>query len=287
MEYNIYAVNSIIFVCIVLSLARHASPYPLLRYGLAPERILEKRQYYRLWSAPWIHDHWTQLLLNSMMLLCLGYATKIPLDTPNFLFVYLISAVGGNLLALYVSRDDQSGQSHAVGAAGGISGLLMVSLTLSPPLLLSVPSLAIALPLWPLAVAFLAVSLFALKTDHGTVRHDAHLGGAIVGLLLSPVVAPDTLQTTLWLAAALLLPSVVLFYALVKAPSVVPPSASTPDDGSLITQGWNETGALRKEHTFMTLEDEMNVLLDRINQSGYQGLSDRERERLRVIAAAE
>ncbi len=289
MEYNVYAINSIIFVCVVFTIGKRTLPSFLFRYGLAVDGILEKSQYYRLWSALWIHDHWMHLLLNILVLLGLGYATEGPLDTPNFLFIFLVSAVGGNLLALYISRDDQSGQSHAVGAAGGISGVLMASLTLSPLLTLSVSSLPVILPLWPLAVAFLAISIFAMKTDHGTTNHDAHLGGAIVGLLLSPVVAPDSLQTTLWLAAALLLPSVVLFYALVKAPmrspKVMPANASALIDHTLVTQQWVGGASISQDECdYITLEDEIDSLLDRITQSGYHGLSDHERERLRAIA---
>ena len=287
MEYNVYAVNSIIFVCVTLALCKSTMPSSLARYGLAVDKILEKNQYYRLWSALWIHSHWTHLLLNTLMLLGLG-AIDGPLDTPNFLFVFLVSAVGGNVLALYISRNDQSGQSHAIGATGGISGVLMASLTLSPSLTLSVSSLAVLLPLWPLAVTFLAVSVFAVKPDHGTTNHDAHLGGAIVGLLLSPVMAPDPLQTTLWLAMIFLLPTVVLFYILVKAPEVVPVGASALADHSVVNQKWIGGASISPdERDFVTLEDEMNSLLDRITQIGYHSLSDHERERLRVIATKE
>lgn len=269
-------------------LGRSLLPSILSSYGLKVDSILEKNQYYRLWSALWIHDHWSHLLLNTLMLLCLGCVTEAPLDTPDFLFIFLVSAVGGNLLALYVSRDDQSGWSHAIGAAGGISGVLMASLTLSPSLTLSVSPLEISLPLWPLAVAFLTVSVFALKPYRGTTNHDAHLGGAIVGLLLSPVVAPDSLQTTLWLAAALLLPTVVLFYALVKAPEIVPANASALADKPLATQVLGSSLSISQDEcNVVSLEDEMNALLDRITQSGYHNLSDHERERLRVIATKE
>ena len=287
MEYNVYAVNSIIFVCVTLALCKSTMPSFLARYGLAVDGILEKNQYYRLWSALWIHSHWTHLLLNTLMLLGLS-AIDTPLDTPNFLFVFLASAVGGNVLALYISRNDQSGQSHAIGATGGISGVLMASLTLSPSLTLSISSLAVLLPLWPLAVTFLAVSVFAVKPDHGTTNHDAHLGGAIVGLLLSPVMAPDPLQTTLWLAMIFLLPTVVLFYVLVKAPEAVPISASALVDHSVVNQKWMGGASISPdERDFVTLEDEMNSLLDRITKNGYHGLSDHERERLQAIATKE
>jgi membrane associated rhomboid family serine protease len=288
MEYNVYAANSIVFIWVVSSLGKRIFPSFIAHYGLSVDGILEKNQYYRLWSTLWIHSHWSPLLLNTLMLLGLGYATNSPLDTPNFLFVFLMSAVGGNMLALYVSRDDRSGQSHAIGATGGISGVLMANLTLSPSLTLNVSSLAISLPLWPLAVAFLAVSVFAAKPDHGTTNHDAHLGGAIAGLLLSPIVAPDPLQTTLWLAMIFLLPTVVLFYILVKAPEVIPVSASALADHSVVTQKWvSEANISPDERDFVTSEDEMNSLLDRITQSGYHSLSDQERERLQAIATKE
>lgn len=285
MEYNIYAVNSIIFVCTTLGLGKKFMPSLLSSYGLVVDKILENNQYYRLWSALWIHNHWTHLLLNVLMLLCLGYATEGPLDTPSFLFVFLVSAVGGNALALYVSRDDQSGQPHAVGAAGGISGVLMASLTLSPSLTLNISSLAFSLPLWPLAVAFLAVSVFALRPHRGTTNHNAHLGGAILGLLFSPIVAPESLQTTLWLAAVLLLPTVVLFYALVKAPDVIPTGSFALADQPRAIRNWRSVS--QDEHNLVSLEDELDTLLDRITQNGYHNLSDQERERLHVISTKE
>ncbi len=285
MEYNIYAANSIIFVCLSFALGKAFFPSALSRHGLAVDKVLNQNQYRRLWSAPWIHNHWSHLLLNTLMLLGLGCATKSPLDTPNFLFVFLLSAVGGNLLALYISRNDQSGQCYAVGAAGGISGVLMASLTLSPSLTLSIPSLSFPLPLWPLAIAFIAVSVFALKPYRGTTNHDAHLGGAILGLLFSPIVAPESLQTTLWLAAVLLLPTVVLFYALVRAPEGVPAGSFALADASLAAQKWGSGGSIpQDEGNFISLEDELNSLLDRITQGGYHNLSDLERERLRAIA---
>ena len=253
------------------------------RYGLVVDNIFRGNQYYRLWSASWLHAHWTHWLLNAAMLLCLVYGTTSPLSGANFLFIYLVSCVGGNILALHVARGDHSGQPHAVGAAGGISGVLLASLTLSPSLIFTVPQLAVSLPLWPLAVIFLTVSVFTLKPNHSTLIHDAHLGGALVGLLLSPIVASEPLQTTLWLAIAILLPTVVLCYTLVKAPEV----ASSKSNGLLndLDTSWEEaTNNALDKVGYESLEEEMDALLDRIGQNGLRSLTVYEQKRLQTIA---
>lgn len=264
-------------------------PSVLQHHGLASSSVLEGNQYHRLWGASWLHTHWTHCVLNVFMLFCLGYGTQCPLSTAGFLFIYLVSSVGGNVLALYVGRDDQSSQPHAVGAASGISGVLLASLTLSPSLTLTISRLAFSLPLWPLAIVFLAVSVFALKPRHSTMIHDAHLGGALTGLILSPVVAPEPLQTTLWLAIGISLPTVVLFYTLVKAPEIISmkPSLLLVDHATSCETQETRTGISPSGIGYETLEDEMNALLDRIAQHGYQSLNDYERERLQRIANVE
>lgn len=282
-----YAVNSIILVCLIGALAQHFSSAFGARFGLSVDGVLRENQYYRLWSTLWVHDRRTDLLLNILALLCLGYATQNPLGTTAFLFVFLTSAVGGNILALYVSRDDQSGRHHATGTAGGVGGVLMASLTIVPSLTVSIPWAAVSLPLWPLAVVFIAVSVFALEPDRGTTNHDAHLGGTIIGLLFSPLMAPESLQTTLWLAMVLLLPTVLLFYGIVKTPEVIAvsspllgsdsPTASLPQEV--------EVSALADTHHFVSIEEEMNALLDRITQLGFHSLSDSEVDRLQAISA--
>jgi membrane associated rhomboid family serine protease len=287
MEYNIYAINSIILVCLIGALAQHFSSSFGAQYGLSVDGVLRGNQYYRLWSTLWVHDRRTDLLLNILTLLCLGCVTQNPLGTSAFLFVFLTSAVGGNMLALYVSRDDQSGRHHATGAAGGVGGVLMASLTLVPSLSLSIPGVAISFPLWPLALAFVAVSVFAIKPNQGTTHHDAHLGGTIIGLLFSPLMAPESLQTTLWLAMVFLLPTILLFYGIVKTPEVV--AVGSPwlvnDSPTVLLSQEVEVSARTETHHFASVEDEMNVLLDRITQRGIHSLSDSEIGRLQAISA--
>lgn len=253
------------------------------RYGLAVEQILLRHEYGRLWSASWIHAHWSHLLLNTLMLAGIGFGILWPFGAVEFLFLYFISLLGGNLLALYTYRADQSGQYDATGAAGGISGVLLAGIALHPSLALSLPGVG-SLPVWPLAIAFLVASVFALKPYHSTMIHDAHLGGAITGLLVTPLIAPEVLQDTLGIAVGILAPTVVAFYAWVKAPENIVPEWQKNTPGY---PGWEteEPMALLPANShYETAEDEMNALLDKISQQGYRSLSHHERVRLRSVS---
>ena len=287
MENIAIAVNAIIFVNLIIGTKGFSSNSFIVRYGLVVDKILTGKEYGRLWTASWVHAHWSHLLFNTLMLFCIGFGVNWQIGVADFLFLFLMSQLGGNLIALFTYRDDRSGQYDAVGAAGGVSGLLFGSIALFPSLTMVVPIVGYALPVWPLAIFFLSVSIFALKPYSGTMIHDAHLGGAIVGLLLTPLIAPDILQNTLWMAIGILTPTVVLFYALVKAPeNVITKTFSLPNDTPGSWEGTESvTDPAHHALDYLSLEDEMNALLDKINQHGYQNLSHYELERLQSISS--
>ena len=283
MENIAVVVNAIIFANLVVSTKGLSSASFLARYGLVVDKILMGREYQRLWTASWVHAHWSHLLLNTLMLFCIGFGVNWQIGVADFLFLFLMSQFGGNLIALYTYRNDQSGQHDAVGAAAGVSGLLFAGVALSPSLTVTIPLLGYAMPAWPLAVVFLSASIFALKPYSGTMIHDAHLGGAIVGLLLTPLVAPEILQNTLWIAVGILTPTIALFYALVKAPErIVVKTFSLSGDSTQYSE-INEAN-VHYALDYLTIEDEMNALLDKISQHGYHNLSHYELERLQSIS---
>ena len=249
------------------------------RYGLTVDKILVDGEYGRLWSASWIYTHRSHLFINTFVLVGIGFGIDWPFGTVEFLFVYFTSQLGGNLLALYTYREDRSGQYDAVGAAGGISGVLFAAIALQPSLNVSVLGIG-SLPIWPIAIVFLVVSVFVLKPYSSTMIHDAHLGGAIIGLLITPLVASDALHHTLGIAVVISIPTVVLFYAWVKAPENI---ILCPDNKSTNSSELEDATPSLHEG-YETAEHEMNVLLDKINQQGYHSLSQYERARLHSIA---
>jgi membrane associated rhomboid family serine protease len=50
-----------------------------------------------------------------------------------------------------------------------------------------------------------------MKNKIGNIGHDAHVGGAIAGYLLTIIFAPYLLETSLWIVVLLAFPIILLF----------------------------------------------------------------------------
>ena len=76
-------------------------------------------EYYRLLTAAFLHANLFHLLTNMVALASIGPALEEALGRTRFVVLYLLSALGGSVLSLALSRPDQFG----VGASGAIFGL--------------------------------------------------------------------------------------------------------------------------------------------------------------------
>ena len=108
----------------------------------------------------------------------------------DFLLIYFGSIIGGSLLSLYVHRHHDY---LAYGASGGVCGVIFAYILLFPGagvrLYLSVP-----IPGWLYAIGFMVVSFVAMKNARDNIGHDAHLGGAIIGLLIAAGLHPQAVS---------------------------------------------------------------------------------------------
>ncbi len=77
-----------------------------------------------------------------------------------------------------------------LGASGAISAVLFAAIVYFPEQSLLILPIPIPIPAPLFAVLYLAYTYYASKHPHGRINHDAHLGGAITGLLFVAVTAP-------------------------------------------------------------------------------------------------
>jgi membrane associated rhomboid family serine protease len=69
---------------------------------------------------------------------------------------------------------------------------------------------AIPVPAWIFGVAYLLYSIYGMKKKLGNIGHDAHIGGAIGGYVLTILFAPYLLDTSLWIVVLLAFPIILL-----------------------------------------------------------------------------
>ncbi len=165
------------------------------RYIFDPQRILAGKEYYRLVTAGFLHADWGHLLLNMVSLYLFGNLVEANFGAAQFLLIYFGAVIGGNLLALYVHRQHEY---RAYGASGGVCGIIFAFILLFPGARISPFYFTLPVPGWLYAIGYLVISIVGMKAhNQGGIGHDAHLGGAIVGLLLTAGLHPDSLRNNL------------------------------------------------------------------------------------------
>ncbi|HET9503880.1 MAG TPA: rhomboid family intramembrane serine protease [Hymenobacter sp.] len=243
------------------------------RYLFRVSDIRYGRQYYRLFTSGFLHTGWWHLLLNALTFYYFS-SVEYVVGFGNFLLIYVVSLVGGNLFSLFLHRNDSD--YLAVGASGAISGLVFASIALYPGMSLGL--LGIIMPGWLYGMLYVVVSAVGITTRRDNIGHDAHLAGGLVGLLTVVAMRPELLRTNYVALAAILVPALGFFYLLFKKPEGLilgnffssEPAYQTVDDRYKIQQ--------------KRREDDLDYLLDKINKKGLDSLSDREKQQLERLS---
>jgi membrane associated rhomboid family serine protease len=244
------------------------------RYLFRVSDIRYGRQYYRLLTSGFLHTGWWHLLLNALTFYYFSSSVEYVVGFGNFLLIYVVSLVGGNLFSLFLHRNESD--YSAVGASGAISGLVFASIMLYPGM--NVGLLGIFMPGWLYGLLYVVVSAVGITNRRDNIGHDAHLAGGLVGLLTVVAMQPELLRTNYVALAAILLPALGFFYLLFKKPEGLllgnffssEPAYQTVDDRYKIQQ--------------KRQEDDLDQLLDKINQKGFESLSEREKRQLEKLS---
>jgi membrane associated rhomboid family serine protease len=162
----------------------------------------------RMLTSGFLHADFNHLLFNMLTLYFFADVVIAYVGVPKFVIIYLASLILGSLLSYFFHKDEY--HYSAVGASGAVMGILYAAILFIPDQNLYL-FFAIPIPAWIFGVAYLLYSIYGMKTKLGNIGHDAHIGGAIAGYLLTIAFAPYLLETSLWIVLLLAIPIVLLF----------------------------------------------------------------------------
>lgn len=123
MTIALIVINVIIFLLLELQ-GQTESAELLMKYGAVyPPYILEQGQYWRIFTATFLHFGFGHLLNNMVMLGAAGQVLERALGKIKFLILYLVAGVGGCGLSYFQML--RSGKyAVAAGASGSIFGIV-------------------------------------------------------------------------------------------------------------------------------------------------------------------
>lgn len=190
----------------------------LEKYLFYVRGILGRNEYYRLFTSGFLHANIPHLAFNMLALYSFSQGIGRVIGILDFVLIYFGSLLAGNVLALQINRKNP--EYRALGASGAVSGVIFSSILMYPHGSISFLFFPIAIPSWLFGIGFVLVSIYGIRTGLGNLGHEAHLGGAIAGVLISTMIEPRLLSTRLWLVAALVLPAAAYLYLLIKRPDI-------------------------------------------------------------------
>lgn len=158
----------------------------------------------RMISSAFLHANTQHLLFNMLSLFFFANAVIYNLGVVNFVIIYAASLVVGNLLSYYFHKDEY--HYSAVGASGAVSGVIYAGILLNPGMTIN-----FFIPGWLFGVGYLLYSIYGMKTKTDNIGHDAHFGGAMGGFIVTLLMAPYLLQTSLLMVGLLSVPIIILF----------------------------------------------------------------------------
>ncbi|MFN7055435.1 rhomboid family intramembrane serine protease [Hyphomonas sp.] len=151
------------------------------------EPMRERGEWHRLISSGFLHVNGPHLFLNMFGLFMFGPVIERVLGGTNFLLVYLAALIGGSLWGYQWNRDNPD--YRAAGASGALSGIVLAFCIIDP---FSILLVFFVLPMWGIVfgIVYIGISyLFSQRADR-VIGHEAHLGGAVTGLVTALLVEP-------------------------------------------------------------------------------------------------
>lgn len=165
-----------------------SNPELIDKWSFKPRLAVEGGEWARWITAGFVHVGFAHLAFNMITLFFFGPTIEGVIGPGRFLAVYIGSELAANGLT-YLRHKNNAAYS-AVGASGAISGVLFSFCLFFP--FDKIYLMFIPIGIWAIVFAplYIALSVYAAAQGGGKVAHEAHLGGALGGLLLTILLYP-------------------------------------------------------------------------------------------------
>jgi membrane associated rhomboid family serine protease len=162
---------------------------------LIPYRVRESFQVHRLLTAGWVHKDVTHLIFNMISLYFFADPALKVLGTTTFLALY-ISAVVVAFVPTTL-RFMTTPNYASLGASGAVTAVIFSAILLDPKLKIALMFLPIPIPGLVFAVLYLVYSVWQSHRAGDGINHDAHLFGALYGVIFTYAFEPKLVEKAL------------------------------------------------------------------------------------------
>lgn len=181
---------------VVVSLAALYGYPALLQTGyLKPYRTVRQNTWYELLTSGFLHANLGHLFVNMFTLYFFGPVMEGMLGPSYFLGLYLTGLIVAGIPSVIKFRNDPN--YATLGASGAVGSVLFAFIFLFPMENIYLLLIPIPIPAFVFAIAYLIYSMYASKQARGRINHEAHIAGALWGIIYLVVFVPNTIDHVL------------------------------------------------------------------------------------------
>jgi membrane associated rhomboid family serine protease len=176
---------------LVSLVALYAVPQVFEKGMMMPYRVMRENTWYELISSGFIHAGIGHLFLNMFVLFFFGLVLERSIGREHFIALYLSALVISSLPSLYQHKDNPD--FATVGASGAVESVLFGFIILFPLQDIYIMFIPFGIPAIIFGVLFLIYSVYASRRE-GKINHEAHIAGAVWGVLYMIIFVPNTID---------------------------------------------------------------------------------------------
>jgi membrane associated rhomboid family serine protease len=158
-------------------------------FFFSPNEVSQGRNYEGMFLSHFAHGDGGHLLFNMLTLYSFGPIVEEGLGPLNMLLIYVGAGIFSTVIVYYMHRGDPG--YRALGASDSVTGIIFAAIVLLPGMRVFFFFVPVPLPAPLFAVGYILVSTYLMRRGGGHISHEAHLAGAVSGLILAGLLSPD------------------------------------------------------------------------------------------------
>jgi membrane associated rhomboid family serine protease len=189
------AALAILVITILVSVVGLNAPKVIERSLLRPYVVARGSGYAGLITSGFVHADISHLVFNLITFYSFGFPLERVIGTTRFVALYFSALLISGIGTCFKHRNDPAYAS--LGASGAILGVLFACIVYFPRQRLFILPFPVPIPAPLFAVVYLGYSLYSSRLAKGRINHDAHIFGALTGLLFVLLTDPTTFLNVL------------------------------------------------------------------------------------------
>ncbi len=186
---------TLFFILITIALSLYTLYFNrklLEAWMLRPYATISNNEWHTVLTSGFLHGSLAHLLVNMFVLFFFGISLEQTVGPFHFAALYLSGIMVSAIPSLISQKDNP--RYATLGASGGVQSVLFGFIFLFPTESIIFVFLPIPIPAWVFGLIFLAYSIYESKRGMGNINHEAHIAGAVWGVLYLLIFVPNSLD---------------------------------------------------------------------------------------------